>query len=106
MQSRQQPQPARAPDQDADRRPWTVIVRDGRVLNRYRAEETHATAPGAMPASLGADAIEVWEVDPRLPEPPAEGQPVDPRGLTWTQVWDGTCPDDGTDGGCVRRIGD
>lgn len=80
-----QPQPQH-PSQTGDQRPWTVIVRDGRVLNRYRAEETHATEPAAMPSTLCGDDLDVWEVDVHLPEPPAEGEPVDPVALGWTSI--------------------
>jgi hypothetical protein len=80
------------PDPHADTRPWTVIVRDGRVVSRYRAEPDRATASAAaMPIAMCNDAADLWEVAAGQPEPPPEGQPVDPVKLGWTCVTTRAC---------------
>jgi hypothetical protein len=84
--------------QEGDQRPWTVIVRDGRVMTRYRAEETYATTQASIPPSFCGDDLEVWEVDMRLPEPPPEGEPVDPVELGWTSVSRRVCGNDRSGG--------
>ena len=69
-----------------ERRPWTVLVRDGLVVARYRAEDSYATDEGVTVASFGNDPVAVFEVDDRLPEPPKVGEPADPVTLRWLQV--------------------
>lgn len=73
---------------DPGRRPWTVIVRDGVVAARYRAEDNYAVDGRVTVASFGDGPVVVFEVDDRMPAPPNVGEPVDPIALGWLPLRD------------------
>jgi hypothetical protein len=68
---------------DPGRRPWTVVVRDGVVVARYRAEDSYVTDGKVTLTSFGDGPVTVFVVDDRLPEPPNIGEPADPVTLGW-----------------------
>jgi hypothetical protein len=71
----------------AGQRPWTVIVRDGVVVGRYRAEDSYATDAEVNRVSLGDGPVDVYEVDARMPPPPKVGEQVLPEDLQrWTRT--------------------
>lgn len=88
-----------APTPNRDARPWTVIVREGRVFSRYRADQS----PPAIPATLCGAAIDVWECPASHADPPRIGEPVDPMRLGWTSITTTLCAEQpGRDHGLHR----
>ena len=71
---------------DDVQRPWTVMVDDGRIVGRYRAEDTHEAGRDATRITLGGAQIDVYEVDARECLPPQVGEQVDPLALGWVKV--------------------
>lgn len=67
-------------------RPWTVLVDTGKVVARYRADDTHVVSRGVTRINLGEATIDVYEVDARNGEPPEVGEPVDPTALGWVRA--------------------
>lgn len=66
--------------------PWTVIVRDGLVVARYRAEDSYATDTEVSRVSLGDGPVDIYEVDAHVP-PPNVGELVHPDDLQrWTRA--------------------
>ena len=55
--------------EDQGQRPWTVIVRDGVVIARYRAEDSYATAAGVNRVSFGNEPVDIYEVPAGVPPP-------------------------------------
>ena len=71
---------------DDAQHPWTVLVEDGRVVGRYRAEDTHSAGAEATRITLGGEQMEVYEVDASECTPPKVGEHVDPVALGWVKV--------------------
>lgn len=67
-------------------RPWTVMVEDGRIVGRYRAEDAHEAGRDATRITLGGAHLDVYEVDARECLPPPVGERVDPVALGWVRV--------------------
>lgn len=71
-------------------RPWTVIVREGIVVGRYRAEDSYATDAEVNHVSLGDGPLEIYEVDARMPLPPPVGEQVSTETIRqWTRMKSG-----------------
>ena len=72
--------------QASEQRPWTVIVRDGLVVARYRAEDSYATDAEVNHVTLNDGPVDVYEVDADI-QPPNVGQPVHDEDLQrWTRA--------------------
>ena len=72
------------PDDHAQRS-WTVLVRAGRIVGRYRSAEGQAAACDA--ARLGDDIpVEAFTVEDGRTPPPDIGTAVDPAALGWTSI--------------------
>lgn len=72
--------------QAGEQRPWTVIVRDGHVVARYRAEDSYATDAEVSRVSLGDGPVDIYEADARVP-PPNVDEPVQASDLQrWTRA--------------------
>ena len=83
--------------QTDDQRPWTVIVRDGVVVGRYRAEDVHVTDTPVTCVSLGDGPVAIYEVDARQAPPPNVGEPVGPEVLLrWGQTKAEATAEDGS----------
>lgn len=67
--------------------PWTVLVQEGRVARSFPPTMPHAASICAKcMADETGRAVIVYEVDMRLPAPPAMGTPVYPAGLGWMEI--------------------
>ena len=68
------------------KRPWTVLVESGKIVGRYRAEDTHTAGTDATHITLGGAQVDVYEVDGRECQPPQVGELVDPVALGWVRT--------------------
>lgn len=84
-----QPQKARKETVETDRpqRPTIALVQHGELVGLFAADQAEA-ADRATTRLISASGrhVDVYEIDQRLPDPPALGTSVDPHQLGWVNV--------------------
>jgi len=67
--------------------PTIALVQNGVLVGVFSADQAEA-ADRATTRLISASGrhVDVYEIDQRLPDPPALGTPVDPRQLGWVNV--------------------
>lgn len=90
--------------EDLGQRPWTVIVRDGVVISRYRAEDSYATTAGVNQISFGDQPVDIYEVPAGVP-PPEIGSHIGAEDIQrWTRAPSSRQDDRGTPTADERHI--
>ena len=68
-------------------KPRLVVTRSGKVAGRFQIDHAAEAYALALRLAQGGDpTVRLYEVDWRLPAPPAEGTQVQPDDLDWVQV--------------------